>query len=145
MLTVSFDINSILPICCTATQMVHRNIIYGAVQHGINYHFMELIIARPLKFTQSYPCIVDAQNHSNKGNEMLELNEMLTTEMNKGQWKKFRKEWIVGYTDSLVIECNMTKKDARFHAIHQFEEYIGQCGHEARDEKISHYRKMETV
>ena len=88
---------------------------------------------------------MDAQNHSNKGNEMSELNEMLTSEMNKGQWKKFRKEWIAEYTFGMVTECGMTKADAKFHATHQFEEYIGQCGHEARDEKIAHQREMKAV
>ena len=33
MLTITLLINSILPICCTATQIVQRNITYGALQH----------------------------------------------------------------------------------------------------------------
>lgn len=73
---------------------------------------------------------------------MIYLDEMLTTEMNKGQWKKFRKDWITGYSDSMVIECGMTKKDAKFHANYQFEEYVGQCGHEARDERLRHERTL---
>ena len=38
-LTISNEINSILPICCTATQMVQRNITYGALQHD-SYAFI---------------------------------------------------------------------------------------------------------
>jgi|APSaa5957512535_1039671.scaffolds.fasta_scaffold00673_33 hypothetical protein len=73
----------------------------------------------------------------------INLDSLTTKEMTDAQYKTWTHTWIKEYAASMVAECGMTKKDAKFHAEHAFENFIGQAGDEARDERIMHARSYE--
>jgi hypothetical protein len=73
----------------------------------------------------------------------INLDSLTTKEMTDAQYKTWTRTWIKKYAASMVAECGMTKKDAKFHAEHAFENFIGQAGDEARDERVMHARSYE--
>ncbi len=68
---------------------------------------------------------------------MRNLDTLYIREMNQEERDEFRRLWIKGYTEELTVECGWAPKNAEELAGHRFEEYMGQEGHTARDEKIA--------
>jgi hypothetical protein len=73
----------------------------------------------------------------------MDLSNVTTNEMDKGQWTFFRAQWIDDMAYDLVIECGVAKGDSRQFAEIQFEEYVGQEGFTGRDENIHMKRDMK--
>ena len=68
---------------------------------------------------------------------------MLTTEMSDAQYAQWRNDWCKRYKEDLVRECGENEEDAKVLAELMFEDFIGQGGDEARNEKISYERMID--
>ena len=71
---------------------------------------------------------------------MRDLDTLYIKEMNYQELSEFRRLWIKGYIEEMVVECSMNREIAECIADHRFEDYIGQEGHTARDERIADSR-----
>ncbi len=72
-----------------------------------------------------------------------DIDTVLTSEFTKQEWKRFRKDWIKGWEESLVTECGMDPKEAKLCADIDFESYCGQEGYTMRDEQICGLREID--
>ena len=73
---------------------------------------------------------------------MRDLEELTTREMTNAEWKRYIKEWITDHAEMLVIECNMSKKEAKERAEYDFEGWSGAEGYTGRDERILMKRNL---
>lgn len=68
------------------------------------------------------------------------LDQLLTSEMDQEQWSAFRLAWIADYKQVLIDECGVGETTASVVAEVEFENYVGQEGYTARDERIAQLR-----
>ena len=73
---------------------------------------------------------------------MRNLDTLYIREMDQEELSEFRRLWIEGYTREMVAECGMDLKDVIEIADIRFEEYMGQEGFTARNEKIANSREQ---
>ncbi|KKL67943.1 hypothetical protein LCGC14_2129930 [marine sediment metagenome] len=71
---------------------------------------------------------------------MRNLDTLYIREMDQEELSEFRRLWIKGYIKELIVECGVNSRDAEEIADIRFEDYIGQEGHTARDERIADSR-----
>ena len=64
------------------------------------------------------------------------LSTITTHEMTDEEWKEFRRQWIADYASGLVLEVGTPISEAHVVAEIRFEDYCGQEGYTARNERI---------
>jgi len=73
------------------------------------------------------------------------LNKMTTDEMDQDHWTAFREYWVQDYTQGLVENTDLDFDEANCRAYVLFEDYVGQEGWTARDERIRGERARDQI